>query len=117
MLQYDFTATAIFEATCREELPTEAELFVLTVALLLTRDAAYRDLEQREIRLHPEDVAALAECIEYRLSPLACDFGDSNQLRRRLQRFVGLRIGGPVLDKRSSTDRIPMSDQSRGARS
>ena len=93
MLQYDLTQTALFESVSREELPTEAEMFVLTVALLLVRDAAYSELEECEMRVSDEDVAALAECIEYRLSALACDFGDADRLRDRLRRFVGLRIG------------------------
>ncbi|RJO66277.1 MAG: hypothetical protein C4523_13075 [Myxococcales bacterium] len=93
MLQYDLTQTALFESASREELPTEAEMFILTVSLLLVRDAAYSDLEEREMGVADEDVAALAECIEYRLSTLACDFGDPDRLRDRLRRFVGLRIG------------------------
>ena len=98
MLQYDLTQTALFESVSREELPTEAEMFVLTVALLLVRDAAYSELEEGEMRVSDEDVAALAECIEYRLSVLASDFGDPDRLRDRLRRFVGLRIGAVLPD-------------------
>jgi len=98
MLQYDLTQTALFESVSREELPTEAEIFVLTVALLLVRDAAYSDLEEREMGVSGEDVAALAECIEYRLSALARDFGDPHGLRDRLRRFVGLRMGAVLPD-------------------
>jgi len=93
MLQYDLTQTALFESLSREELPTEAEMFVLTVALLLTHEASYFELAQTELRLADDDVTALAECIEYRLSPLARDFGDADRLRERLRRFVGLRVG------------------------
>ena len=98
MLQYDLTQTALFESVSREELPTEAEMFVLTVALLLVRDAAYSELEESEMRVSDEGVAALAECIEYRLSPLARDFGDPDRLRDRLRLFVGLRIEAVLPD-------------------
>jgi len=98
MLQYDLTQTALFESVSREELPTEAEIFVLTVALLLVRDAAYSELEESEMRVSDEDVPAFAECIEYRLSVLARDFGDPHRLRERLRRFVGLRIGAVLPD-------------------
>jgi len=98
MLQYDLTQTALFESVSREELPSEAEMFVLTVSLLLVRDSAYSNLEEHEMGISDEDVAALAECIEYRLSSLARDFGDPHQLRDRLRRFVGLRIGAALPD-------------------
>ena len=93
MLEYDLTETALIDCTSREELPTEAEMFILTVALLLIREAAYADLAQAELRVSDDDVAALAECIEYRLSPLTHDFGDPDRLRNRLRRFVGIRVG------------------------
>jgi len=99
MLQYDLTQTALFESVSREELPTEAEMFVLTVALLLTHEASYSELAQSELRLADDDVAALAECIEYRLSSLTRDFGDANRLRYRLRRFVGLRVGAVLPDR------------------
>ena len=93
MLEYDLTETALFDCESREELPTEAEMFVITVALLLIREAAYADLARAEFRVSGDEVAALAECIEYRLSPLTRDFGDPDRLRNRLRRFVGLRVG------------------------
>ena len=98
MLQYDLTETALFDCASREELPTEAEMFVLTIALLLIREAAYADFARAELRVSDDDVAALAECIEYRLSPLARDFGDADRLRDRLRRFVGLRVGAALPD-------------------
>ena len=94
MLQYDLTETRLFDCVSREALPTEANMFVLTVALLLVREAAYTDLARTELCVCDEDVPALAECIEYRLSPLARDFGDPERLRNRLRDFVGLRIAG-----------------------
>jgi len=104
MLEYDLTQTAIFESVSREELPTEAEMFVLTVALLLARETSYTELAQTELHLTDDDIAALAECIEYRLSPLARDFGNPDQLRQWLKRFVGLRIAGDVMNVASPAD-------------
>jgi len=101
MLQYDLTETEIFEATSREGLPTEAELFAVTVGLLLIREVAYSDIERRELWLHLEDVPALAQCIEFRLSPLARDSANPAALRQRLNRLVGLRIAGDMLNAAS----------------
>lgn len=92
MLQYDLTETPLFGCESRAQLPTEAEMFVLTVALLLIRDAAYTDFAGIELRVAEEDISALAECIEYRVSPFTRDFGDAEHLRDRLRSFVGLRI-------------------------
>ena len=93
MLQYHFTSTRLFESESRNDLPSDAEMFVITAALLLVHDAAYADLACHDLQLSDEAVNALVECIEYRLHPLARDFGDTEHLRRRLQDFVGLRIG------------------------
>jgi hypothetical protein len=98
MLQYDLTQTPLFDSVSREELPTEAEMFGLTVALLLVRDAAYGDLVETELLVSEEDITALAECIEYRLSPLARDFGAPDRLRHRLRWFVGLRVTAMLPD-------------------
>ncbi len=95
MLQYDFTQTALFDCASREELPTEAELFVLTVAMLLIRDIAYSDLARVELQFSRDDHTALVECIAYRLAPLLRDFKNLVGLQERLPLFVGLRIGTP----------------------
>ena len=92
MLEYDLTSTRLFESESRNELPGDAEMFAITAALLLVHDAAYADLACRDLQLFEEDINAVAECIEYRLVPLARDFGDAERLRRRLRDFVGLRI-------------------------
>lgn len=92
MLQYDLTHTQLFDASTRAALPSEAEMFVMTIALLLVRDLAFNDLGPCELELRSEDLTAVAECIEYRVSPLGRDFGDPESLRNRLREFVGLRI-------------------------
>ena len=96
MLQYDLTHTSLFDAATRVSLPSEAEMFAMTIALLLVHDLAYNDLAQSELELRNEDLTAVAECIEYRLCPLGHDFGDPETLRNRLREFVGLRIGQQV---------------------
>ncbi len=103
MLQYDLTETRLFDCVSHEDLPSDADMFVLTVALLLVRDAAYTDLARSEMRVLEEDVPALAECIEYRLSSLSRDFSDPERLRNRLRNFVGLRIVGlaPIAARRT----------------
>ena len=105
MLEYDLTETALFDCASREELPTEAEMFVLTVALLLIREAAYADLARAELRVSDDDVGSLVECIEYRLSPLTRDFGDPERLRNRLRRFVVLRVGALLSDFRTHSEK------------
>lgn len=96
MLQYDLTRTSLFYAADRASLPSEAEMFAITAALLLVRDMAFNDLRQSELELGNDDLAAVCECIEYRLRPLGLDFGDPEELRNRLREFVGLRIVGEI---------------------
>jgi hypothetical protein len=93
MLQYDLTGTSFFEATSRDDLPTEAEMFVVTVALLMYHDVAYSSLAGHAISFQEVDLAGVAECIEYRLPFFASDLVRGRGLRERLRDFVGLRIG------------------------
>lgn len=106
MLEYDFTNTRLFESKLRNDLPSDAEMFVVTTALLLVHDAAYADLASQELRLSEEDLHAVVECIEYRLPPLARDFGDAEHLRRRLRDFVGLRIGSILVHGGCATEKL-----------
>jgi len=92
MIQYDLTATRLFDACSRESLPTEAEMFALTVALLLIREAAYSDLHLCDLVIVSSDVEDLALCVETQLAPFARDLGRGLCLRERLLDFVGLRI-------------------------
>ena len=91
MLQFDLTATRFVEVY-PGDFPNDAEMFVITAALLLLNDASYADMSNREFHVAGNDIEALAECIEFRLAPLARDFGDPETLRSRLREFVGLRI-------------------------
>lgn len=109
MLQYDLSHTQLFEATSHDRLPSEAEMFVLTVALLLLRDTAYSCIEHEVLQLTKEDVPLLAQCIEYRLTPLVYDFGDPEQLRVRLRQFVGLRIGPALSEFQTAKELIAAS--------
>ena len=92
MLQYDLTSTRMFGQD-RPTLPTDAEMFAITAALLLMHDVAYRDLRQQEVELTGADVENVAQCIEYRLPTFTRDIGSGSELRDRLADFVGLRIG------------------------
>jgi hypothetical protein len=97
MLQYDLTDTPFFRADSCGNLPTEAEMFAITAALLLVHDVGYTGLAHREIVFNEADLAGVAECIEYRLPTFVQDVGHGSRLRRRLRNFVGLRIGSNVL--------------------
>ncbi len=97
MLQYDLTDTRFFDAESRGTLPNDAEMFVITAALLLFHDANYASLAEREIVFAETDIASVAECVEYRLPMFVRDVGGGSQLRQRLRDFVGLRIGSSVL--------------------
>jgi hypothetical protein len=97
MLQYDLTNTRFFDAESRGGLPNDAEMFAVTVALLLFHDAAYASLAEHEIVFAEADIAGVAECIEYRLPVFVRDVGRGSQLRQRLRDFVGLRVGSTVL--------------------
>ena len=92
MLEYDLTNTAPFDSCSSAQLPTEAETLVITVGLLLIRDAAFSALDDSELVFHPNDLEILASCIEGPLAALARDFGQGQRLRARLTDFVGLRI-------------------------
>lgn len=92
MLQYDLTSTPLLNSSAVNSFPNEAEMFAVTAALLLLNDAPYSDLVDQELQITAEEIEALAQCIEYKLSPFAFDFGDPETLRARLREFVGLRV-------------------------
>ena len=94
MLQYDLTGTQFFHAEARSAVPTDAEIFAITAALLLTQDVAYGELARQELELVAGDVENVAQCIEYRLPVFTRDIGCGHRLRQRLEAFVGLRIAG-----------------------
>lgn len=96
MLQYDLTSTRLFHAATRSGLPGDAEMFVVTAALLLYHDASYDSLSRRALVFDEVDLAGVAECIEYRLPAFVPDIGEGTQLRERLRDFVGITIGRSV---------------------
>ena len=104
MFQYDLTGTRLFHATTRADLPSDAEMFVITAALLLYHDASYGSLSRCKIVFDESDLAGVAECVEYRLPAFVPDIGEATQLRERLRDFVGLSIGCnvPVARRASS---------------
>jgi len=92
MLQYDLTRTRLSEAPTRATLPSDAELFVVTAALLLVNDASYSEFNQNELTLTKANVDAVAACIEKRLPEFARDLQVRVTLRKRLADLVGIRI-------------------------
>lgn len=92
MLQYDLTNTHLFESPTRAKLPSEAELFVVTAALLLVNEASYSQFEQKALALTAANVDAVAACIEKRLPEFARDLEIRATLRRRLADLIGIRI-------------------------
>ena len=92
MLQYDLTETKLFHSDDRVQVPNEAELFAVTVALLLVYEAAYTDLQNGEISLNCSNLGDVAECIEHRVPEFARDFGTLATMRQRLEQLLGLRI-------------------------
>jgi len=94
MLQYDLTGTRFFTAEACSALPSDAEIFAITAALLLLHDVAYCELAQRELELTDTDIENVAQCVEYRLPVFTRDLGSAAHLRQRLADYVGLRIAG-----------------------
>ena len=94
MLQYDFTDTSLFEKPSRATLPSEAEMFVVTAALLLINEATYSELEHGEVALSDSNLQAVAECIEIRLPEFVRDLERHSTLRKRLAQFGGMRVAG-----------------------
>ncbi len=92
MIQYDLTHTPLFNATSCVKAPDDAELFVVTAALLLVNEASYSELARSEITLTSDNVEAVADCIEKRLPEFARDVQLYATLRRRLAQLVGMRI-------------------------
>lgn len=104
MLQYDLTDTQFFDAATRADLPGDAEMFVVTAALLLYQDASYGSLSRHPLMFDEADLAGVAECIEYRLPAFIPDIGEGTQLRERLGDFVGtvIECSVPVARRASS---------------
>ncbi len=92
MIQYDLTQTPLFNATTGVKAPNDAELFVVTAALLLVNEASYSELGRSEIALSSDNVESVAACIEKRLPEFARDVQVHATLRRRLADLVGMRI-------------------------
>ena len=92
MIEYDLTATRLAQSDEPIPVPTEAELFAITVALLLMEGCSYSDLSSHAVSLSSRNYRRVAELIEERTPTLAREFGTPVELRKRLFQFVGLRI-------------------------
>lgn len=91
-MQVDLTKTRLMQAATAVRPPSEAEMFVLTVAMLLANDSTYSELSGLGLELTQEGVRTVAECIEYRTPAFTRDLGCGEELRKRLTELVGLRI-------------------------
>jgi len=92
MLQYDLSDTGFFRCESSACLPNDAEMLAVTVALLVTHQVAYSQLNQCPLELVEAELERVAQCIEYRLAVFVHDMGSGEQLRARLREFVGIRI-------------------------
>lgn len=92
VMQYDLTDTQIARSSRPLSPPSEAELLAVTVGLMLAEDCACCELGRRELVLTGCNFRRVATLVEERTPPLARDFGNSRQLRRRLRALIGLRI-------------------------
>lgn len=92
MIAYDLSTTRLAQSDEPISVPTEAELFAITVALLLLYGRSYSDLSCHTVAISSRNYRRIAELIEERTPSLACEFGTPVELRKRLHQFVGLRI-------------------------
>lgn len=100
MLQWDLSNTPLAQKDTSGKVPTEGELFALTVGLLMLEAVTYDALRQREIVFHEENLGRLVEVFEYRLPELEREFATSALLRQRLSEFVGIRMTRSVCGDR-----------------
>lgn len=98
VLQWDLSDTPLARTDGHLRAPTEAELQVLLVALLLNEGIAYSDPATRTLVLTDHNRELIAQVIEWCLSPLARDIGHGACLRRRLSELVGIRVTRIRLD-------------------
>ena len=90
MLEYDLTWTRIFSEDCA--VPNEAEMFVITLALLLVHRVAYSEMVSQTLQFEEGELEKVSVCIEEEVPLFTRDMGLGQALRQRLSDFVGLRI-------------------------
>lgn len=92
MITYDVTNTAIATSDKPIRLPSDGELFTITVALLMYSDRRFRDLDATSLELTQRSCCRVAQLIEERTPSLAREFGTPVGLRSRLRELIGLRV-------------------------
>lgn len=90
MLEYDLSQTRFGRESYR--LPSEGELFAVTLALMVAEDCAFWELSERSLTLTEDNSQQVAEVIERFCCPLTRDIGNGTHLRARLTQLVGIRI-------------------------
>ena len=92
MIQYDLTNTALAHDASLSPPPSEVELFVLTLGLLLDADCGFAELASRILILTADNCERVAQLLEERVPNLARELGSAAELHRCLTKLVGIRI-------------------------
>jgi hypothetical protein len=100
MIQYDLTDTPLAQRAERVEVPSEAELTAITVALALATGCGLRDLAHRELVLSDENISSVARILSGELAGLLCDLRANCSIEARLSELRGLRVGNIEVRRR-----------------
>lgn len=92
MIQYDLTSTAMAQDGAVPTPPTEAELFAITLGLMLHADCGFDELTSRVLALTVKNRSRVIQILEQRAPSLARELGSTAELHRRLGKLVGIRI-------------------------
>ena len=96
MLSWDLTNTRLARSDRPIAAPTEGELEVLLIGLLLAEGITYSELAEQTAELTNHNLDQVAGVIEQRLGVLVREFGSSSRLRERLGDCVGIKVGRTV---------------------
>lgn len=92
MIQYDLTNTALAHGLRPRRPPSEAELFALTLGLLLNARCGFAALSRQTLVLTASNYLRVAQLLEERAPALASELGDPRRLRRRLRELIGISV-------------------------
>ncbi len=92
MIQYDLTNTPLAHDARVCHPPSDAELFAVTLGLMLHAGCGFTELKSRVLILTQQSTWRVAQLLEERTPALARELGDPRGLRRRLRELVGIRI-------------------------
>ncbi len=92
MIQYDLTNTAMAHDVRPSRPPSEAELFALTLGLMLDANSGFAQLATAALVLTQGNCSRVAQLLEEHAPQLARELGDPREARRRLRELIGIRI-------------------------